>query len=197
MPPALVNRRYYYNGSPMSHPSKTFDFEPKSHHARKQQRMRALVRGLGLALGALVLFGLYSGFIVLPGSDSGAVVPGQINNRRVLRDGTVLTDTLVIYIFSNTDPEYIENLRFFAQFGMKEGDGCDYIIVVQEDETVRRLQGRGPAGGGSLCEGRAAGNETGPGLSWPAVQQGTGLLSWHSCLCSTGFCPWLGGQRRS
>lgn len=41
---------------------------------------------------------------------------------------------LVIYIFSNTDPEYLENLRFFIKFGMQPDDGCDYLIVVQGNE---------------------------------------------------------------
>lgn len=28
--------------------------------------------------------------------------------------------------------EYINNLHFFARTGMAEGDGCDYIVVVQQ-----------------------------------------------------------------
>lgn len=41
-------------------------------------------------------------------------------------------DTLVVYIFSNTDPEYLNNLNFFLKWGVREGDGAYYIIVVQE-----------------------------------------------------------------
>ncbi len=41
-------------------------------------------------------------------------------------------DTLVIYTYSDTDPEYERNLHFFAKHGMSEGDGCDYVIIVQE-----------------------------------------------------------------
>jgi hypothetical protein len=37
-------------------------------------------------------------------------------------------------VFSNTDPEYLNNLRFFAQFGMSPDDGVTYLIVVQEQE---------------------------------------------------------------
>jgi hypothetical protein len=42
--------------------------------------------------------------------------------------------TLVLYIFSNTDKEYINNLRFFISNGIREGDGCDYIIVINVGE---------------------------------------------------------------
>lgn len=40
--------------------------------------------------------------------------------------------TLVIYVYSKTDPEYERNLQFFVQHGMWEGDGCDYAIIVQQ-----------------------------------------------------------------
>ena len=41
-------------------------------------------------------------------------------------------DTLVMYTYSNSDPEYERNLHFFVKHGMSEGDGCDYVIIVQE-----------------------------------------------------------------
>ena len=41
-------------------------------------------------------------------------------------------ETLVLYTYSNSDPEYERNLHFFVEHGMAEGDGCDYVIVVQE-----------------------------------------------------------------
>ena len=40
--------------------------------------------------------------------------------------------TLNIYVFSNTDPEYERNLQFFIKHGMWEGDGCNYVIIVQQ-----------------------------------------------------------------
>jgi hypothetical protein len=40
--------------------------------------------------------------------------------------------TLVLYVFSKTDLEYERNLRYFVQHGMWEGDGCDYVIIVQQ-----------------------------------------------------------------
>jgi hypothetical protein len=59
---------------------------------------------------------------------------GYSSRRLTNKDGTLKTDTLVVYIFSDTDPEYINNLYFFARFGMSEEDGCDYVIVIQDDE---------------------------------------------------------------
>lgn len=50
-------------------------------------------------------------------------------------------DTLVIYVFSNTDIEYASNLRFFMRFGIEEGDGCDYIFIIQTGEGLEvRMQ---------------------------------------------------------
>ena len=40
--------------------------------------------------------------------------------------------TLVMYVYSKTDPEYERNLLYFIQHGMWEGDGCDYVIIVQQ-----------------------------------------------------------------
>ena len=41
-------------------------------------------------------------------------------------------DTLVVYTYSKTDMEYERNLLFFVNHGMWEGDGCDYLIIVQQ-----------------------------------------------------------------
>ncbi len=115
--------------------SKGFDLSQKNHGKRRQGMARLVCYAM------LLVVGLYVGFQALQAHDAGAGAQQQqagqhSSPRRVLRDGAVVTDTLVIYIFSNTDPEYIENLRFFAQFGMKEGDGCEYVVVVQEDEKA-------------------------------------------------------------
>ncbi|KAL4425923.1 hypothetical protein ABPG75_009939 [Micractinium tetrahymenae] len=40
--------------------------------------------------------------------------------------------TLVVYVFSGTDPEYADNLRFFIDEAVKADDGCEYIIVLQQ-----------------------------------------------------------------
>ena len=48
--------------------------------------------------------------------------------------------TLVTYIFSDTDPEYAENLRFFIREGITAlDDECDYKIVVQVSDTEEEL----------------------------------------------------------
>lgn len=43
-------------------------------------------------------------------------------------------DTLVIYIFSYTNPEYKENLLHFVRHGIREDDGCQYVIVIQTED---------------------------------------------------------------
>lgn len=43
------------------------------------------------------------------------------------------SDTFVMYAFSDTDPEYLANLEFFVRHGISEGDGCDYIFVIQKE----------------------------------------------------------------
>jgi hypothetical protein len=43
--------------------------------------------------------------------------------------------TLVLYIFSNTDPEYIDNLRFYVRNGIQEDDGCHHVIVINSGEN--------------------------------------------------------------
>ncbi|KAK9808733.1 hypothetical protein WJX72_002733 [[Myrmecia] bisecta] len=48
-------------------------------------------------------------------------------------------DTLVIYIFSNTDSEYERNLRFFLAYAVAENDGCDYTVVIQTGETIKKI----------------------------------------------------------
>ena len=46
-------------------------------------------------------------------------------------------DTLVLYVFSNTDDEYLPNLMFFLRHGVQPGDGCDYVIVIQTGGTSK------------------------------------------------------------
>ena len=47
-------------------------------------------------------------------------------------------DTLIVYIYSKSDPEYEANLRFFVRNGVGAHDGCDYIIVVQQVGIVAK-----------------------------------------------------------
>lgn len=41
-------------------------------------------------------------------------------------------DTLVVYIFSATDPEYVHNLEYFVKEGMVPNDRCHYVVVIQQ-----------------------------------------------------------------
>lgn len=50
---------------------------------------------------------------------------------------TPRANTLVIYVFSKTDLEYERNLQYFIQHGMWEGDGCEYVIIVQQVRAHR------------------------------------------------------------
>ena len=44
--------------------------------------------------------------------------------------------TLVVHIFADTDPEYLENLNFFVHHGILKGDvTAEYVIIVQSNST--------------------------------------------------------------
>jgi hypothetical protein len=47
--------------------------------------------------------------------------------------------TLVLFNFSDSDPEYIDNLRFYVRTGIHEHDGCHHVIIVNRasDSPVR------------------------------------------------------------
>ena len=55
----------------------------------------------------------------------------QIPVRKLHESGHPETKTLVVYVFSATDPEYINNLNFFIHWGIHDGDGADYVVVLQ------------------------------------------------------------------
>ncbi len=40
-------------------------------------------------------------------------------------------DTLVVYIFADTDPEYAHNMQHFIQHAVREDDRCDYVFIIQ------------------------------------------------------------------
>lgn len=42
--------------------------------------------------------------------------------------------TLVLYVFSNNDALYIDNLRFFIDAAVRANDPADYVFVIQQDE---------------------------------------------------------------
>eukprot|EP00195_Chlamydomonas_chlamydogama_P010072 CAMPEP_0202914022 /NCGR_PEP_ID=MMETSP1392-20130828/62019_1 /ASSEMBLY_ACC=CAM_ASM_000868 /TAXON_ID=225041 /ORGANISM="Chlamydomonas chlamydogama, Strain SAG 11-48b" /LENGTH=431 /DNA_ID=CAMNT_0049605511 /DNA_START=282 /DNA_END=1577 /DNA_ORIENTATION=- len=43
-------------------------------------------------------------------------------------------DILVMYIFAASDPEFLDNLRFFIKEAVQQDKLCDYLIVVQKYE---------------------------------------------------------------
>ena len=46
---------------------------------------------------------------------------------------TAADATLVVYLYSISDPVYLNNLNYFIRRGVAANDGCEYIIVVQGD----------------------------------------------------------------
>jgi hypothetical protein len=62
---------------------------------------------------------------------------GSWKNLRTAGKGAS-ADVLVMYVFSNTDPQYLENLRFFLREGVYAADGCEYLFIVNRssDEKV-------------------------------------------------------------
>ena len=43
--------------------------------------------------------------------------------------------TLVLHMFADTDPQYIENLKFFVHYGISEEDAAEFVIIVQSNDT--------------------------------------------------------------
>lgn len=41
-------------------------------------------------------------------------------------------DVLVMYLYDNRDPVWVENFKFFVKWGIAANDGCSYIILVNE-----------------------------------------------------------------
>lgn len=60
-------------------------------------------------------------------------------SRRMMPRRRQSSSTLVIYVFSGTDPEYEANLNFFLREGIQEGDGVTYIIAIQHGEGLTDL----------------------------------------------------------
>ncbi|KAK9816513.1 hypothetical protein WJX72_001363 [[Myrmecia] bisecta] len=55
------------------------------------------------------------------------------NDGIAVGQGQAAASTLIIYVYSNSDPEYSRNLHFFIKNGMRDGDGCEYLVIVQQD----------------------------------------------------------------
>jgi hypothetical protein len=103
--------------------------------------------GRGAALRWLLLLPVAVACLWLLGSASGmvnrsglAALPASILLAVAGRQNAA-ADTLVVYIYSNTDEQYETNLRFFLRHGVSPpGGGADYVVVLQE---VRSPQLRG------------------------------------------------------
>ena len=174
----------YDRGGPLQHDG----YGRRGGRRGGAQRLLALAF---LALGAALLLGLYTGHVVVtarPGSTPAAAAAALGLNATSAAAAAAAPrpeDTLVVYIFSNTDPEYIANLRFFARHGMAAGDGCEYVVVVQEDEgaEVRRGAWRGAPGGmppgecaGAACRAHAEDSSRCGGVGQAWVYRGLGAL---------------------
>ena len=47
-----------------------------------------------------------------------------------------LDKTLIVHIFADTDQEYLENLKFFIQYGILQEDNAEYVILVQTNSST-------------------------------------------------------------
>lgn len=52
---------------------------------------------------------------------------------------SLFADTLVLYAFAFTDPEYLANLNYFVNTGIKVGDRCRYVIVLQQTTSFASI----------------------------------------------------------
>ena len=101
-----------------------------------------------------------------------------------LTSDTTGDDTLVLYLYDNSDHVYSENFQFFLQEGVAAHDGCQYIIVVPD----------------TLLKGKVSTSVT-PKLCTSSVQccemlsqKGTGLHRKGSC-GGTGKVPEFGTSK--
>ena len=56
-----------------------------------------------------------------------SIVEDSIRETATSRD-----KTLLLYTYSNSNPEYERNLHYFVLHGVSDEDWCDYFILVQE-----------------------------------------------------------------
>lgn len=106
---------------------------PADGFSRRQRQRGSRLSTIGcLGLLLLAVWAFASGHLMFSRTPARGALAQQADRRR-LPDGS-WAPTLCIYVFSNTDPEYLENLRFFVKFGMSPDDGVTYLVVVQEQE---------------------------------------------------------------
>lgn len=57
---------------------------------------------------------------------------GHVALKTSLEDFQTTADTLVVYVYSNTNSAYQRNFHFFIQHGIQPKDHHHYIIVIQD-----------------------------------------------------------------
>ena len=103
------------------------------HRASKPSAAFTVGGALAAAFAVFVVFSLGRLWQASSGASGSGGAKTPQERAWAFRGGSV--DTLVVYIFSATDLEYINNLNFFLKFGIREGDGAEYVIILQQDES--------------------------------------------------------------
>ena len=87
-----------------------------------------------LSRAILVVVGLCIGYILA--SVSNVPAPTQRTNTAALvgPSAATLAPTLVVYSYAHTDSMSAGNLDFFLHTAVRDGDGVQYVIVVNLDE---------------------------------------------------------------
>lgn len=79
-------------------------------------------------------------------------------------------DVLVLYLYDNRDPVWVENFKFFLQWGVNYNDGCSYVIVVNEAMYAAKVGLQSTISAGVLP-------------TWPIAQLAKDLLALGSVSC--------------
>lgn len=109
---------------------------PQKDHPRHQSAARIWSRRVAATL--LVVFAISAGAaLVLYGSEHSA----SETYRMLLQQAPaeVKRDTLVLYMFANTDSQYIKNLEYFIQEAMvhqAEHNRAQYVVIVQTADDI-------------------------------------------------------------
>ena len=103
------------------------------HRANKPSAVFTVGKALATAFAVFFVFSLGRFWQASSGGAGASGAKTAKERAWTFKGGSV--DTLVTYIFSATDLEYINNLNFFLKFGIREGDGADYVIILQQDES--------------------------------------------------------------
>ena len=53
-----------------------------------------------------------------------------------IANSSATDNTLVVHVFSDSDPQYLENLKFFVRYGVSQDCAVDYVIIVQTNSSA-------------------------------------------------------------